>query len=82
MANETYNKDRSIIRQNQTQHCREYLSKMGYLQSLNPYEFTIYVELMTDFCYEGLTPKITERLKKFNKLMGDRLTNDVDGIEI
>jgi hypothetical protein len=55
---------------------------MGYLQSLDPYEFTIYVELMTDFCYEGLTPKITERLKKFNKLMEDRLTNDVDGIEI
>ena len=64
MANEMYNKDRSIIRQNQTQHCRAYLSKMGYLQSLDPYEFTIYVELMTDFCYEGLTPKITERLKR------------------
>jgi hypothetical protein len=81
MVNENYNKDRSIIRQNQTQHCREYLSKMGYLTKLDPYEFTIYVELMTDFCYMGLTPEITKRLNKFNSLMKERFV-EMDGVEI
>lgn len=71
---QSIDRDKCIVRQNQTGHCMNLLNNKGYLQHLSVYEFAIYVDLMTDFCQQGITDEIRKRLKTFDKLINERIS--------
>ena len=78
-----YEKDLTIVRQNQSGHVRELLKSKGWIGYISTYEFMGYVELWTDYIINGPTDSNKKRFKDFDNLISERISltqAEVDGV--